>query len=104
MRHLPLIQLLAQKEDNQLWNYILENLTTEQVTLLQDIVRNVLRGNIPLANHKKEELFKKRNILRTFGKERCLKKKRVQIKQIGRGIFSILIPALASLVGGLISR
>ena len=101
--HAPFFKLLLDA-DPQRWNYILEHLTDSQIEALRDLVRNFLATRVPVSSGELRELKTKQNILRQFSKAGSKLRRRVLVKQVGKGVFSILIPALASLVGSLISR
>ncbi len=97
--HLPLIHTLAKSRDPQTLHYFLNQLTDEQVTVLSDIVRNFLAGNIKVSKGELKHLKQFKNRLREFANpsSRSVKKRKF-VKQIGGGIFSILIPAIVSLI------
>jgi hypothetical protein len=100
--HAPLIKCLL-KADPELWNYTFKNLTDDQLEVLQDIVRNFLCNHIHVSKSEIKELKPKRFLLHQFQKAGKLQR-RVIANQIGSGVFSILLPALAGLVGSLFSQ
>jgi hypothetical protein len=99
--HAPFIKCLL-SANPELWNYTFNNLTDDQIEVLQDIVRNFLCNNIQVTNGELRDLKPKRKLLHRFKRAGKLRR-RVLVKQVGKGVFSILIPALASLAGSLIS-
>ena len=103
LQHLPLIEHLS-TANPELWTYTLNNLTPEQEKLVVDVVRNFLKGHIPVRAEQLEQFKKKKRALRLLSKATNSKGRRVYIRQIGRGLLTILIPALASLIGGLVSK
>jgi hypothetical protein len=101
--HAPFFQLLLDADPHR-WNYILDHLTDSQIEALRDLVRNFLATRVPVSSGELRELKAKRKLLHQFSKAGSRLRRRVLVKQVGKGVFSILIPALASLVGALISR
>ena len=99
--HLPLVQHLVQAGPS-FWSYAFQHLTNDQILFLQDIVRNFLRGNVPVSEREIRELSLKKKPLRSFGGAKSFARRRVLIKQVGGGIFGVLIPAVASLIGSLL--
>ncbi len=97
--HLPFIQTLASAEKPKTFEYFLDQLNATQLLLLRDIVRNFLRGNFKVSDNELKELKNKRGLLRRFiHSSSSLKTQRNLVKQAGSGVFSILIPALASVL------
>lgn len=100
--HAPFFKLLL-NADPKSWNYILGNLTDSQIEALRDLVRNFLASRVPVSAEELRELKPKKRILHQFLSSGSKVRRRVLVKQVGSGVFSILIPALASLVGSLIT-
>ena len=101
-QHLPLINCLL-NADPAFWTYIFNHLTNDQLIFLQDIARNFLSGNIPVSRGEVRYIASKKKSIRSLVRASSHPRRRVLVKQIGGGIFGILIPALASLFGALLS-
>lgn len=106
LRHHPFLRSLAEG-DSGWWNYSMANLTEDQLQVLRDVARNFLVGNV-LSDIPEEELRllegHKHELLTLARKRTSAKKARRVIKQVGRGIFGILIPTLVSLLSHVLAR
>lgn len=91
-KHIPLLQILY-NSDPQTADYLISQLNGDQKKFLQDICRNFLAGNIPVSTGELGELKRQRRSLYKISANGG-----GITRQQGRGIFSILIPALATLL------
>ncbi len=97
--HLPFVQILASAPNPRTLEYFLTQLNDNQLLLLQDIVRNFLHGNISVSSGEIKSLKRYKNLLRRLISPKVSRNsQRKLIKQVGSGVFSILLPALASLL------
>lgn len=86
-------------------SYLIHQLTPNQMQVLIDILRNGIRGNLPLSVTQISHLKPwKRHVHALISSGAVKKKKRRILRQFGKGIFSILIPTVASLLGSLLIR
>lgn len=85
----------------EFYRYSLQNLSPDQARLLQDIIRNFIRGNIKIPDTEFHKLSTHRHILTSLCQKRLSKKRLIPLlRQVGGGILPILVTALASLLGG----
>jgi GMP synthase PP-ATPase subunit len=96
--HAPLIHSLSTSQDPETLCYLLKHLNTSQLSVVTDLVRNFLNGNIPVSTQELKHLKSKKRILYRLASAKHPREKRKFIKQVGTGVFSILIPALASIL------
>jgi hypothetical protein len=82
---------------------ILEGVDSDIIRALCDMCLNVLRGNVPLTTSQMQRLKRHKQTLRSMATRRIpLITKRKLIRQRG-GFLPLLLPIIASAVGGLLS-
>ena len=78
----------------------------ETINSICDCIKNILNGNIPLSESENNKLKAKKNVLRKLAnrKTKSQERKKILIQQGGGLLTSILVPALATLVGGIFAK
>lgn len=103
-QHYPLVKSLL-NADRGFWRYTLQNLSRSQYEFLKKLAQHFMRGKLPVTESNFSRLRNKRTSLRQIVAQRTPESKKIKIiQQHGEGIFSILIPTLASVIGGLLAK
>jgi hypothetical protein len=103
-KHLPLLQYLA-KGKPRIVKAIIKEADPEVTKAICECAHNVLKGNVPLdpAQFKKLKRYRKQLLLLTDKKVSNKQKSNVLQKGGFVGsLLSVAIPALASIIGGLV--
>lgn len=93
-----LIEFLRAKETgtNRALQQMISNISCCQLKCLSEIVRNLLRGNIPMSRSDFEEIKKHKKNLRLFGQKKVSLKRKRAILQTGSG--PVFLPLLLGAV------
>ena len=102
--NLDLIKLLHKCGHKQQKD-ILKTTNREQILAICECVDNTLRGNVPLTSAQKKRLEKHKAVLRHLANTKVgWKSKQKTLTQKGKGIFSILLPAVIALLSSINSQ
>jgi hypothetical protein len=103
-KYLPELKFLIASTSSKRKKY-LENADDELIKLIIECCYNTLNGTLKFSPTKKEKIRKHRNLIRKIAKAgHNLKQKKKILIQSGKGVFSILLPAIISIVSALISK
>lgn len=102
----PLLSILSKLNRTE-WNYMIDILPAESIKLLKNIAYNFYIGNLKFSSNKERQQFKRyKKIIQYFcsSRQHFLRKrdKHLLTSQRGRGLFSLLLPVVTSLIAGLI--
>lgn len=100
MQYRDYLSLLSKKSNKKRRNLLIDYAEKGEIIALQEIVQNLLSGNIPLNNKQKGNLKKHKSLLRKIVKKCSLRKKKSLLKQQG-GFLTSLLPIALNLIGGL---
>ena len=106
VKHHPLLIALA-KGDSKLRNTILRTCDVSCIRFIAQIASNLISGSITLTPGQKRRLSKYKNILRELrhrGTSLAAKRKLLIRQKGGAGFLPLVIPLVASALGGLINR
>lgn len=94
------LSLLSKKNNRKRRNLLIDYAEKGEIIALQEIVQNLLFGNIPLNKKQKNKLKRHKLLLRKLVNKCSFKKKKSLLKQQG-GFLASLLPIALSLIGGL---
>ena len=100
LKYRDYLSLLSKKNNRKRRNLLIDYAEKGEIVALQEIVQNVLSGNIPLNKKKKNKLKKHKLLLRKLVNKCSIQKKKSLLKQQG-GFLASLLPIALSLIGGL---
>ena len=105
-RSLVYIKLLQRFKKKKEMTKLLKNFPEHVPDDIAEVIYNILLGNVSITQKDMVKLRKKRESLITIINSRKKKPKlRKEVyKQSGKGLFTILLPILASVIGGVVSN
>jgi len=105
-KNLPILQYLA-KGKPRIVKAIIKESDAEVTRAICECAHNVLKGNVPLSHAQFKKLKRYRKQLKLLSDKKVSNKQKSKVLQKGGFIGSLLsvaIPALASVIGGLVNR
>ena len=104
MKSMTVQDILGILEKSRSKKDFFEKLSTAEIKLLQRVIKQCLAKKISLNAKTLKKLEKYKNPLRRIAKIKTqdVAKTRKTLKQTGRGLFSVLLPVVAGLIGSLV--
>lgn len=98
-----LLSLIQKSRDGKTF---FKNLTDSEVKTLQNIIKKFLKGKLKVTPNKMSKLARYKKPMRKIARINVKKVKstRRALRQIGFGLFSVLLPAALSLITGLLTK
>lgn len=105
-KHLPLLKYLAEGKP-RIVKAIIKESDPEVMKAICECAHNILRNNVPMSSSQFKKLKRHRKHLRLLANKKVSTARKKKILQKGGflgGLLSVAIPAIASVISGLIKR